>query len=281
LLVKQQAKSLFSLSGKTVLLTGASGYLGRTFGRALLENGARLIALGRSEKLHTQTKIWTSDFGSDRVFGYQVDMYDLLALEKVLDEIMEREHFIEVLINNAYELSPFTGFNTPEGTLETASLDQWTRHFTGGIYWPALLVKKLGPAMKENKLGTIINISTMYASVAPNPNLYEGTSFINPPGYSVAKAGMVAFTRYVASFWGKYGIRANAILPGPFSNTEDAGPNSVQQNDFFLERLAARTVLGRIGNPDELIGALIFLASDASSFVTGQALVVDGGWTIT
>jgi NAD(P)-dependent dehydrogenase (short-subunit alcohol dehydrogenase family) len=281
LLVNLKPNALFSLCGKTALLTGASGYLGRIFGRALLESGARLIALGRSEKLYSQTKKWASEFGSDQVFGYEIDMYDIPALEKIIDEIVERELFIEVLINNAYELNPDTGFNSPEGTLETASLAQWTRHFMGGIYWPALLVQKLGPAMKQNKRGSIINISTMYASVAPNPYLYEGTSFINPPGYSVAKAGMVAFTRYVASFWGKYGIRANAILPGPFSNTENAGPNSVQQNDFFLERLAERTVLRRIGRPDELVGALIFLASEASSYVTGQALVVDGGWTIT
>jgi gluconate 5-dehydrogenase len=281
LLVNLQAKSLFSLSGKTALLTGASGYFGRTFGRALLENGARLIALGRSEKLNIQTSQWISEFGPDRVAGYQIDMYDLPALENILDEIVSHECLVEILVNNAYELSPITGFNSPDGTLETASLDQWTRHFTGGIYWPALLVKKLGPTMKENKRGSIINISTMYASVAPNPDLYEGTSFINPPGYSVAKAGMVAFTRYVASFWGKFGIRANAILPGPFSNTESSGPNSVHQGNFFLDRLAERTVLRRIGKPDELVGALIFLASDASSYVTGQALVVDGGWTIT
>jgi gluconate 5-dehydrogenase len=84
----------------------------------------------------------------------------------------------------------------------------------------------------------------------------------------------------VASFWGRYGIRANAILPGPFSNTEETGPNTVRQGSNFLERLADRTTLGRTGRPDELAGALLFLASDAGSYVTGHALVVDGGWTI-
>jgi gluconate 5-dehydrogenase len=121
----------------------------------------------------------------------------------------------------------------------------------------------------------------MYALVAPSPRLYEGTSFINPPGYSASKAALLALTRYVASFWGPYGVRSNAILPGPFSNTEQDGPNSVRQGDAFLERLKARTCLGRTGRPEELVGALLFLASDASSYVTGQALVVDGGWTVT
>jgi len=117
--------------------------------------------------------------------------------------------------------------------------------------------------------------------VAPSPQLYEGTDFINPPGYSASKAALLAFTRYTASFWGPFGVRANAILPGPFSNTEETTANSVRKDDPFLDRLKARTVLGRLGEPAELAGAVLFLASDASSFMTGQALVVDGGWSIT
>ena len=135
--------------------------------------------------------------------------------------------------------------------------------------------------MKQHHRGSIINIATMYALVAPSPHLYEGTAFLNPPGYSAAKAGMVALTRYMASFWGPAGIRANAILPGPFSNTQDTGSNAVRGDEAFLDRLRQRTCLGRIGRPAELIGALLFLASDASSYMTGQTLVVDGGWTIT
>jgi gluconate 5-dehydrogenase len=134
--------------------------------------------------------------------------------------------------------------------------------------------------MREARAGSTINVATMYAVVAPSPKLYEGKTALNPPGYSAAKAGLVAFTRYVASFWGEHGIRSNAILPGPFSNTEDAGPNSVQDREF-LARLESRTCLGRVGRPAELAGALLFLASDASTFVTGHSLVVDGGWTIT
>jgi len=278
--VNLHASSLFSLEGKTVVLTGAAGFLGRTFGRVLLCNGARVIALGRSETLDKQAAEWIAEFGLDRVASHRVDMYDLPALEKVLDSIAAREPSVEILINNAHELGPKTGFNSPNGTLEAAPVDQWMRHFTSGVYWPALTVQKLGPGMKARRKGSIINISTMYAIVAPSPHLYEGTNFLNPPGYSAAKAAMLAFTRYVASFLGSYGIRANAILPGPFSNTQDPGPNSVHDSDFFLERLAQRTCLGRIGRPEELAGALVFLASDASSYVTGHALVVDGGWTV-
>ena len=275
------AGNLFSLEGRTAVLTGASGYLGRTFARALLENGARLIALGRSDRLQKEAKAWRNEFGIGRVEAHQIDMYDLDALAVLLDEICAREPSIDILVNNAHELGPATGFNTPAGSLENATFDQWNRHFLGGMYWPALAIQKVGVKMKEARSGSIINISTMYAVVAPNPALYEETALINPPGYSAAKAALLAFTRYVASFWGSYGIRANAILPGPFSNIEDSSDNSVAQDDPFLDRLKDRTCLKRIGRPAELVGALLYLASNSSSYVTGQALSVDGGWTIT
>lgn len=275
------ATSLFSLEGKTAVLTGAAGFLGRTMARTLLSNGARVVALGRSDKLDACLQTWSAEFGADRVQGHRVDMYDRVALDGVLRNIVDQEASLDILVNNAHELGPGTGFNTPDGDLENSTHEQWMNNLTGGIYWAVQTVQTVGAAMKRRGRGSIINISTMYAVVAPSPRLYEGTPFFNPPGYSASKAGLLAFTRYVASFWGPHGVRANAILPGPFSNTEDDGPNSVKDGDFFLKRLDERTCLNRRGRPSELSGPLLFLASDASSYVTGQALSVDGGWTIT
>jgi len=277
-LVDLKASSLFSVEGKTVFLTGASGFLGRTFANALLQNGATVIAVGRSERLVHACEMWASQFGAARVHAIQVDMYDLAAFRAKLDEVAET-HKIDVLINNAHELGPGTGFNVPEGSLENASIEQFERNLTGGVYWPALTVQKLGTRMKTRGHGSIINLATMYALVAPRPSLYEGTRFMNPPGYSASKAAMVAFTRYIASFWGPFNVRANALIPGPFSNTEDTTANAVNSADPFLEKLKSFTALNRIGRPHELLGALLFLASDASTFVTGQSIVVDGGWT--
>jgi NAD(P)-dependent dehydrogenase (short-subunit alcohol dehydrogenase family) len=275
-----QTANIFSVAGKTAVITGASGFLGRTFVRALLVNGARIVALGRSQRLGHEAEVWANEFGKDKVSVHRIDMYDIPALTGCLERIASEEQSIDILVNNAHELGPGTGFNVPEGSLENATMETWMRNLTGGVYWTALTTQKLGVRMKLRGAGSIVNISTMYALVAPRPQLYAGTDFINPPGYSASKAALLSFTRYVASFWGPYGVRANAILPGPFSNTEDiAGANSVKQDDPFLERLKSFTSLGRTGRPHELVGALLFLASDASSFMTGQAITVDGGWT--
>ena len=271
---------LFSLEGRTALLTGAGGFLGRTLAETLLQNGARVVALARSDRLVGAAERWAADHGEDRIATHQIDMYDGDAFAALLHKLAGSEE-ISVLVNNAHEMGAPTGFNTADGHIERADQDQWMRNLTGGAWWPALTSKVLGEAMKQRGGGSIVNIASMYGLVAPNPRLYEGTEFVNPPGYSAAKAAMLAVTRYLASFWGSYGVRANAIVPGPFSNTEDDGPNAVPADDPFLERLSERTALGRVGRPGELAGALLFLASDASSYVTGQAVVVDGGWTIT
>jgi gluconate 5-dehydrogenase len=275
-----QSSALFSVAGKTVVLTGASGFLGRTFVRTLLANGARVVALGRSERLMIEARAWADEFGAAQITAYSIDMYDTIALDALLDRIAVEEKSIDVLINNAHELGAATGFNVPQGSLDRSTMDTWMRNLTGGVYWAVQTTQRLGARMKQQGSGSIVNISTMYALVAPRPQLYAGTDFINPPGYSASKAALLSFTRYVASFWGPHGIRANAILPGPFSNTEDSGaPNAVAMDSPFLQRLRDHTCLGRVGRPRELSGAILFLASDASSFMTGQALVVDGGWT--
>jgi len=272
--------SLFNLEGKTAVLTGASGFLGRTFALALLANGARVVALGRSERLQSEAKTWANQFGADKISVAQIDMYNVAELNELCDKIAAEEKSIDILINNAHELGSATGFNVPEGSLENSTFDQWQRNLQGGVYWAVQTTQRLGIKMKEQHRGSIINIATMYASVAPRPQLYEGTTSLNPPGYSASKAALAAFTRYTASFWGREGVRANCISPGPFSNTEDAeGQNSVAEDSPFVQKLKGYTVLNRIGRPIELCGALIFLASDASTYVTGQNLNVDGGWT--
>lgn len=275
------AADIFSLAGKTALVTGASGFLGRTWCEALLDNGATVIALGRSARTDSAAKGWQDRYGAGSVTARRIDMYDLAALENELGEILADTGRVDILINNAHEMGAATGFNTPDAALDVAGFDQWERNLAGGVHWPATTTRIIGGAMKAAGGGTIVNVSSMYGLVAPSPLLYAGTNFLNPPGYSAAKAAMLALTRYTASFWGRDGVRCNALVPGPFSNTEDKSDNAVDPDDPFLARLEERTALGRVGAPHELVGAMVFLASEASSYMTGQSLIVDGGWTIT
>jgi len=278
--MEDKLRDLFDIAGKRILITGATGYLGRHMARGFLEVGAKVVLLGRSDKLWTQVREHSDQFGEQAVHGFQVDFYDRQKLTGVLEEIA-RKHDIDVLVNNACDLSERTGFNTPAGRLEKSTHDQWQAALESGIYWAALTTKMIGNRFVTKGRGSIINISSMYGAVAPDPRLYEGTSFLNPPGYGVAKAGLVALSRYVASFWGRQGVRCNAVLPGPFPNVESQSPNSVDSDDAFLEKVKSKTALNRVGHPRELMGILIYLACDASSYTTGQTIVVDGGWTIT
>jgi len=250
---------LFSVSGKVALVTGSTGHLGTVIVNTLREYGAEVIGVYRDESKKP-----------DLARTLKMDMYTRDSYE-LLPEFA-KENPIDILINNAHEMNKDTGFNVEYDMLEHYDPWQWWRNEVGGLSFPAALISAFGSGMKERGYGNIINISTMYALVAPSPALYHNTDYMNPPAYSAVKAGLLSLTRYVASFWGKYGIRCNAILPGAF-------PKS-QADQAFIKRLSDRTCLGRVGRPEELAGPIIFLASEASSYMTGQALTIDAGWGI-
>ncbi|MDD3375238.1 MAG: SDR family oxidoreductase [Candidatus Omnitrophica bacterium] len=272
--------NFFDLTGKTIFITGATGFFGKYISEAMLEAGGNVILLGRSKKVTAFVGQCNEKYGSGRATGFLQDMYDLEGLEKLLQTIAQ-DFDIDAIINNAYDLGKKTGFNSKESWFENLDHQTWKNAFESGIYWSVLTIKIIGETFKKKKAGSIINISSMYATVSPDPGLYEGTDFMNPATYGVNKSGILAFTRYIASFWGKYNIRCNAVVPGAFPNLETETENSVSDdNDFFIERLKEKTVLKRVGHPKDLVGTFIFLVSDASSYMTGQSIVIDGGWTI-
>ncbi|MBF0103972.1 MAG: SDR family oxidoreductase [Deltaproteobacteria bacterium] len=270
---------LFSLKGKTALITGAAGYFGENFTKSLLEYGSKVILFDQDDKLAAFARSLQTSFDADQIECYQVDCYDENAFKQALNQAASNNAHIDVLINNAFEFSKNTGFNDPSGKMETISKDQWMRCLDSGIYWHALASQIIAAKMKLQKKGSIINISSMYAVVSPDPALYKGKKMFNPPCYSVSKAGLLAFTRYVASFYGEFGIRCNAILAGAFPHV-GIESNSKVDDQEFLDRLAGKTILGRVGQVADLIGPLLFLASDASQYITGQGISVDGGWTV-
>ena len=270
---------LFSLAGKTAVVTGAAGYLGRIFTEALLEAGARVVLMGRGEKLRLAAQQLEAGYGQGSVEAKSVDFFDTEAYRQMLEELVRRPAGIDILINNAFEFSKETGFNDPSGRLETLSKGQWMRAMESGVYWHALATQIVAKAMGERRSGSIVNVSSMYALVSPDPDLYEGTTIFNPPTYGATKAALLSLTRYTAAFYGRRGVRCNALLPGAFPNLDGDSYNA-PRNEEFLQRLSNRTLLGRYGQPQDLKGAIVFLSSDASRYVTGQSLSVDGGWTV-
>jgi NAD(P)-dependent dehydrogenase (short-subunit alcohol dehydrogenase family) len=156
------------------------------------------------------------------------------------------------------------------GGFEEQSPDQWSRAAQGDFAGLFQICQLFLPDMVRQGRGSIINISSIYGVVSNDPSIYEGTSMVQPPTYNFVKAGMINFTRYLACYYGKQGVRANCISPGGYFN---------EQPQPFVDRYCQRVPLGRMAGPDDIQGAVVFLASDASAYVTGMNLMVDGGWT--
>lgn len=272
--------SLFSnLTGKVIVLTGGTGYFGPYFCRALLEAGARIIVLDRADTNSAEVKMLLEE-GKDRLQWKTVDFYDEAASRACLQEIVAQESRIDGLVNNAFDFSIRTGFNDPSGCLEMVSYEQLKAAFDSGIYWAMRATQILGVYMKKQGHGAIVNVGSMYGVVVPSPDLYEGTDKFNPPGYSMAKAGLLQFTKYSASFLSP-AVRVNAISPGAIPNIETKTFNAVTQNDPIIARLTQKILLKRMGHPKDLIGGMVFLLSDSASYITGQNILIDGGLTVT
>lgn len=274
-------KDIFSLKNKTVLITGGAGYFGRYFVNGLLEYGASKVINveypGQGKRFH---KHLVKKHGPRRIALYEIDLYDQKTVDKCYDRITQENKPVDVLVNNAFEFSPRTGFALDRsGIIERATHEQIMLSFESGVWWAFQATQKFGLAMKQRGKGSIINIASPAGVRGISPKQYEGFDHVpNPPGYGIAKGGLLSLMRYAASFLSP--VRVNALSPGAIPNLKESSRRAAKSyEDKFLDHLAERMVLGRCGRPEELVGALIFLASDASSYVTGHNLMVDGGWT--
>ena len=256
------------LEGRRALVTGACGGLGRVIAQTLAELGAELVLLDCNYKglIDLSTEI-QSIWGVDTVV-YNCDLESQSARDTLIADLLMKGR-IDILINNAAFVgtSDLKGWSVP---FANQSTDTWRRAIEVNLTAVFHLCQGLAPLIQTNGKGSIINIGSIYGSFGPDWGLYEGTSMSNPAAYGVSKGGLLQLTRWLATTLAPR-VRVNAISPG--------GIFRGQLKDFVL-RYEARTPLGRMASEDDFRGAVAFLATDMSAYVTGQNLLVDGGWGV-
>jgi len=256
---------LFSLKGKTALVTGGAGLLGGEIADALAELGAGVIVASRDlAKCRAKAAELAARHGI-AARGLALDLTDRASIRRSIDDASRGPGF-DILVMCAW--------SGRKNSWDTINDDDWDNDIEVSLNGVYRTIKAAFPMLRSRK-GVILNIGSMYGHVAPDWRLYDGVPQANPPSYGAAKAGVIQFTRYLASFLAPHGIRANCISPGPF-------PFESTQKEFpeFTARLNAKSPLGRVGLPHEIKGAAALLCSDAGSYMTGQNICVDGGWTV-
>jgi len=258
-------KGLLNIEGRVIILTGGYGHLGTGMAKGLLAHGANVIVAGRNI---TKFEEKFSSFEKKVTFEY-CDISSSQSLKELFAKVYSRFSRIDVVVNNAHFIKG--------RVIEEITDDDWATTMEGVLGSVYKSIREVTPYLKAQKAGKIINISSMYGVVSPNFSLYEGENcqkYTNPPHYGAAKAALIQLTKYYAVLLGSYNIQVNCISPGPFPKPE------IQQNQEFIKRLQQFNPLGKIGKPEDLVGPLILLASQGSDFITGQNIIVDGGWTI-
>lgn len=252
----------FSLQGKIALVTGGAGpQFGSSISEGLAEAGATLIVASRSFA-RCEEFAATLRRQAFAAHAMTVDITDPESIRGLHDEVIQRFGRLDVLVNCAVSIK--------SGSFESQTPDDWLHGARGNMVGLMAACQCFIPDMLAQRSGSIINVSSIYGVVANDPTLYVGTDMKQPPDYTFVKAGMVNFTRYLANYYGKQGIRANCISPGGYFNN---------QPEPFLRRYCERVPIGRMLNREDIKGAAVFLASPASEYVTGVNLMVDGGWT--
>ena len=276
--MKKMTESIFSkfdMTGKTAIITGAAGLLGKQFSIALAQAGANVVVADLAGILAAENANEIKEMGL-KAMAVEVDITDPDSTKAMVDQALTAFGSVDVLVNSAALDPKFDSANILSQNVnefETYPLNSWKQALEVNLTGIFLASQAAVLPMLEQGRGVVVNISSMYGLVGPDQRLYErpdGTRQFKPVYYSVTKAGVLGFTRYLATYYAGKNIRVNALTPGGVFNDHDA---------IFTAQYSARTVLGRMANLDEMNAAMLFLCSDASSYMTGSNLVVDGGWT--
>lgn len=268
---KGQYRALFDLTGRVAVVTGGCGILGRHFCAGLADHGAAVAVVDLSEDLAAERAAELRETFGVPAIGVGCDVSDPDSVTAMTDRVEADLGPIAVLHNNAAAKSAnLADFFLPA---EEYPLEVWREIMAVNLDGLFLVARTIGGRMAQRGAGSIIQTASIYGIMGPDQRIYEGSEYkgmpINtPPVYSASKAGVVGLTKYFATYWGAKGVRVNTLTPGGVESG---------QNDTFRQRYAARIPLGRMAQATDMVSALVYLASDASAYVTGQNLVIDGG----
>ena len=252
---------VFDVSGRVVVLTGACGPIGRTLTRAFAGRGAKLVLV---DVASADPVKFSSEFPD--ALGFVCDVSKSAEVASLVTATLERFGRVDVLVNN-HQYKP-QGFL--EAKAETFPEELWDAVMDVNLKGTFLTCRDLGRVMLDQGKGSIINFASTYGVVSSNPDLYVGNSLGNPLAYSASKGGVVMLTKYLGAYWASRGVRVNAVTPHGVGNNHEAG---------FVERFSAKSPMKRLMTADEVVGSVLFLASDASSYATGSNVLIEGGWT--
>ena len=254
---------LFDLTGRTALLTGGSGYLGSAFGAALAEAGAQVIVSSRDADRARESASRLPRRPGQQHFGIELDHQRPDDCPTWFAQAVACTGQIDVLINNGNE--------AVGADLTSVTPEQFSRQLANATGYFVLARLFRDHVVARQAPGSIVMLGSMYGVVGSYPDAYAGVCAASPVGYHALKGGIVHMTRHLAVYWARDRVRVNCLSPGPFPSEKAPAQ--------MVERLCEKSPMGRMGRPGELKGALVFLSSDASSYITGQNLLVDGGWT--
>jgi len=269
---------LFSVEDKVVVVTGGLGQIGSEMVKALHDRGARVAVCGRSASFDSASAVLGGIASSDRISIHQLDITKKATIEASLDDIERRWGTPDALINNAGLDTQPSAPPEVSGPFEAFPVEIFREVIDVNLVGTFLMTQAVGTRMRRARgAGAIVNVGSIYGMVSPVQDIYSyreqqtGVPFVKPVAYSAAKSGIYNLTRYCATYWGRIGIRVNTLTP--------SGVGRDTQDSTFRTNYIARLPIGRMARADDFNGAAIFLISDASTYMTGANLVVDGGWT--